>query len=341
MTNTFIDIGSTSIKWCVDGAKPAEIPFPSNIALPPPYFEVPVKEILALLREIVNKYAKGRLFISVQMHGYVLLGKSGDAVSEYISWQDCRSALTEIPFSIEPENGVAMKANLPKAGLYAIKVSQPGLYSKTAEFCTLGSYLVKMLTGLNITHITDAAASGFYNVKTLKGYAEIKIPVATASVEPVGITGGVTVFTPVGDQQAAVLGSRAGEDCYVMNIGTAGQLCCIHPTFIEGPFESRPYFFGKTLCTVTNLYGGKAITALAQDWEDAFFKAYDGAIRKLPQKSKILVTGGFGKRFRLKLCRVLERMGLPFSFSDKEDAIEGLRTLAAVTSDTITISEDK
>lgn len=329
MKNTYLDIGSTSIKWLKQGEPCfSEVCFPKKTDLKPPYFEVPVKKIWEIIEDIIKDETNGRLFISVQMHGYILLDKNSVEITEYISWQDCRSELVKIPFIMKPENGVSLKPNLPKAGVYAIKLLQPQIYSNAAEFCTLGSYIIKKLTGLNKTHITDAAASGFFNVNGKNEKHDLILPDAHLKVKPVGNTDNIIVYTPVGDQQAAVLGSGADENCYVMNIGTAGQLCCINSSFIKGDFESRPFFEGKTLCTVTNLPGGKAITMQNGKWTEHLYNEYALAMKKLPKKSRMLVTGGFAKRYREELIKVLNKFNLPFAFSGQEDAIEGLAKIA-------------
>lgn len=328
MSNTYIDIGSTSIKWCQDDSPIKRTAFPEKKELRPPYFEVSIKKIWKIIRDIIGGVEKGNVFISVQMHGYVLLSMEGEELTDYISWQDCRSKLVDVPFTLKPENGVALKPNLPKAGVHAIKVLQPQLYKNVAEFCTLGSYLAKKLTGINKTHITDAAPSGFYNIKTLKGEAVFAIPQVAANVEPVGRSGENVIYTPVGDQQAAVFGSYANEDCYVMNLGTAGQLCCINSGFIEGDFESRPFFGGKTLCTVSGLPGGKVIGEKKDDWTRHFHDEYAAAMEKLPKRSSVYVIGGFAKQYKRQLSSIFDSFGLPYRFSNKEDALEGLKRIA-------------
>jgi sugar (pentulose or hexulose) kinase len=140
--------------------------------------------------------------------------------------------------------------------------------------------------------------------------------------------GKTTVYTPVGDQQSAVLGANADEQNYVMNIGTAGQFCSISPTFVSGDFESRPFFDGKILCTVTNLPGGKIIETYEKKWADHIYEIYSDAMRKLPKRKGIIVTGGFAKQYREEIITALKRFELPYVFSEKEEALSGLNILA-------------
>lgn len=324
MKNLLIDIGSTSIKWYVNENKRGQFPFPKQKNKPLPFFEVKPNKIIKPIKHLIKKIRPNRLFISTQMHGYILLDKRGRPVSNYVSWQDKRASLVDIPFSILPESGSAKKDNLPKSSVYATKLLFPKIIKKAQEFCTLGSFITKRLCGYNVTHITDGAASGFFNVLTLEGQSELKLPEVKKDVICVGKYKNTQLFTPIGDQQSAVLGSKATTGEYIMNIGTAGQLCVICNGFITGKFESRPFFDGKTLCTVTNLLGGKQIQNLGNNWIEAFERVYDNAFEVLPKCNSIVVSGGYGKKYKAEITSYLEKKGLRYRFSDNEEAIGGL-----------------
>ncbi len=324
----FIDLGSSYIKWRVGNGAVKRVAFPKEAKLSPPYFEVPADKIKDKVLAIVDSSSCRRIFMSVQMHGYVLLDSLGREITNYISWQDRRSEGMDIPIQLVAENGVSLKPNLPRASLYAMSLRQPEIYGRAHTFCTLGSYLTYILTGVNMTHITDAASSGFYNVITCEGKSSLQLPQATKTVRLAGKYKDMLVYTPVGDQQAAVLGCGAGEESYVMNLGTAGQLCCVNSSFIHGDYESRPYFGGKTLCTVSRLMAGRELVSGSDHWVHALYEDYYNALQKLPVRKDIVVTGGAAKFFRPQLIRAIERMGLPYTFNENMDALEGLRILS-------------
>ena len=335
MKNLLIDIGSTNIKWTTDDntseLKVCKTAFPKSKQLPPPYFEVQLEKIIYIIDDIINSSKNIKnIFISTQMHGYVLADQDYNPITDYISWQDERAALIEFPYIITKEQGVDLKPNLPRASVFALSQLNPEKYQKAYEFFTLGSYIAYYLTNNNATHITDAAPSGFYNVVTRQAEkTQFRLPVASYDVEIVGRYKGINVFSPVGDQQAAILGCGAQTDTYILNLGTAGQLCAISDTFIKGDFESRPYFFDKTLCTVTRLMGGKVIQNYqGQDLEDKLTQNYLNAIKKLPKKAKILVTGGVVNYQKQLLTEVLKNIGLPYTFNETADALNGLKILA-------------
>lgn len=320
--DVYIDIGSTNIKWkdTKDG-KVRTTPFPAPIKSGEGRFEVPAEEILERVRSLVCGAA--RAFVSVQMHGYVLM-KRGQAVTDYVSWRDERGKDLSPAFALTKEYGVDIKPNLPRLSLQAQT-------TEFDEFCTLGSYLAYRLTGNNSTHITDAAPSGFYNVcKREKDAVPFRLPNERYKVERIGRYGATEIYTPVGDQQAAILGAVGKDfDGYVLNLGTAGQLCCIAKGFETGEFESRPYFGGGTLCTVTRLAGGGEIKDYADgEIEDRLVEEYGLAIKRLPKRDKILATGGVVKYRRELLCKVLERLGVEYAFNEDCDALAGLEKIA-------------
>ncbi len=321
----FLDIGSTNIKWRTGGENVIHrTAFPPPVMEEAPRFEVDPDAIARIVTRIMDEISPSRVFFAVQMHGYVLLRK-GSAVSNYISWRDERGANFSPDFTLTSEYGVGLKPNLPRLSLLAPHV-------QADELCTLGSYLVRLLTGCNRTHITDAAATGFYNV--VRGTADkapFRLPEATCAVECAGEYRGCKVYTPVGDMQAAVFGGTEGYDAeryYLLNLGTAGQMCAVSYRFVTGDFESRPYFHGKTLCTVTRLPGGASLRTGTEAERRVFFAACANALRRLPSRKKILAMGGTALAHRAWIGPVLERMGLSVVFCTGGEAVRGLELLS-------------
>ncbi|MBR2341451.1 MAG: hypothetical protein IKA72_03490 [Clostridia bacterium] len=316
----YIDIGSTNIKWKRAGGV-SQTPFPTPVYSENGRFEVDAEEIFNIVRRLIED--SKRVFFSVQMHGYVLL-KDGVAVSNYISWRDERGAAVQPAFTLTKEYGVDIKPNLPRLSLQTQTV-------EFDEFCTLGSYLVYRLTGKNETHISDAAPSGFYNVCLReREQTAFKLPTPSYEIKPVGHYLDTAIYTPVGDQQASILGS-VGRcfDGYVLNLGTAAQLCEIANGFVSGEFESRPYFDGKTLCTVTRLIGGGVIAKYSDDEIfEKLVEEYGGALKKLPVCKRLVATGGLVKYRRTLLCKVLDELGVEYSFNEECDALAGLEILS-------------
>lgn len=324
----YIDVGSTNIKW-IYGEAGGKIRFPDALDAVYPHYEVCAEEIFSAVLNLIDTNRPERVFLSVQMHGYVLL-KEGREATGYVSWRDERGKDLSPDFALTEEYGVGIKPNLPRLSLQAQRV-------EADEFCTLGSYLVYRLTGKNTTHVTDAAASGFYNVKTgAQDACRYRLPEAVRRVREAGRYKNTAVFSPVGDQQASVLGALKGienDGEYVLNLGTAAQLCCVEEGFESGDFESRPYFGNKTLCTVTGLPGGGYISRTigkksAGELKATLAAAYFSALKKLPLRKKIIVTGGVVEYHRALVEKTLEELGKEYVLNEGADALLGLKILA-------------
>lgn len=336
-----VDVGSTNIKYrlCTERGEAlsqGSVPFPPPCLDDGIKFEVPLGEIFGTVGRILAENEADELFLSVQMHGFILADEAMRPLTEYVSWRDRRSIKIFPSAEIPKSSGESAKPNLPFLSLGAIAGEQPGLYKRAAHFFTLGSRLAYWLTGRNASHITDAAASGFYDVRTgerRNSPYSVCLPEAAREVRALGEYRGMRVFTPCGDQQCAVFGADAESDEYVLNLGTAAQLCTVADGYLEGDFESRPYFGGGTLCTVTGLIGGGEMSRFTGDeraLENLLYDNYEGARERLPKRGGLLITGGVVGYRRETLCRVAERMKLPYRFHEGADALEGLYKLSEV-----------
>jgi sugar (pentulose or hexulose) kinase len=343
-----IDLGSTSIKWASFDHEHrfksivSSVPFPKPLSYPPPLFEVSAEEIVQLVLNIIRSVSPiDQIYISVQMHGY-LLARNGKLLTPYISWQDQRSQLfmnghrlfDQFPMRLPPISGSMTRPNSPTCSLFTMNHLEPDLFSQATEFYTLGSYLTYHLTGVNATHITDAAASGMYNKEDgssqFNMYPFLRMPQATLKVEQIGYWGQTAVYSPIGDQQASVLGSGLEyEHQYLLNLGTAAQLCVVSDAYHFGDFESRPYFKGRSLCTVSGLLGGKEIATHTHSLEFVQLLANDyfSAISKLPTRQEILVIGGVSVHHRELIAIICDLLQIPCHIRPDTDALDGLISL--------------
>lgn len=331
----YIDVGSTWIKWREDsGEREGEVKkarFPDRIDMPSPFYEVRIDEIVRIIEEIIEGTESESVYISVQMHGYLLGDRRGNLLTEYISWQDKRGKLVEFDGALPKRSGTAIKDNLPLLSINAMKTLKPEIYGRFEEFFTLGSYIAYRLTGNNVTHITDAAATGFYDSVTCKSNVEdFLVPCAMKEVCIAGRYKDRKIYSPVGDQQASVLGAGGDGKGYILNIGTAAQVCAIAEGYTEGEYESRPYFKDRTLCTVTNRLGGAYLRENEEDPNlvHKLKSNYGEAIERLPKRDYILVTGGAMKYYGDVVKEALKPYGLEIKVNDSADALSGLKKLA-------------
>jgi sugar (pentulose or hexulose) kinase len=256
------------------------------------YFEIPAQQLHDAVKAVIDGYTErfgdicGVVF-STQMHGFIYCHSSREDI--YISWQDSRCLnkmresgksymehLQEV-FGREEmtECGVYIKPSLGLCNLYAMLHGKTR-EEKSGELFTLGSYLIAKLTGNNICHITNAAPLGMVNIvkgqwneaviKKL-GFEHISLPeIAKSDFEVCGtyLSNGqeLKIYPDFGDQQTAILGCMAGEKDVVINIATASQISSTTDRFIPGPYETRPYFEGKYINTISNMPSGRNLDVL-------------------------------------------------------------------------------
>lgn len=298
-------------------------------------FEVDVDEITARVESLLQAVSdRDEIRMCVQMHGFVLCGEDGSAVTRYISWRDRRSSLISkelrYPFELPKTRGVGYKDNLPLASLYMMRSVMPEIIRNAKTFCSLGSYLTWRFAGGNISHITDLAPTGLYDARSGRLCSDrmtevLSFPCATLAQSPVGKYKGALWYAPIGDQQASVAGSGIRKGQALLNIGTAAQMCMISDEEIYGNYESRPYFGGKTLCTVTGLIGGRDYAYWSEhNGAKHLADNYGDAMRRLPNFDSIRVIGGVCTYYRPMFEEMLALLGKPWEICHERDALDGL-----------------
>lgn len=301
--NVFLlDVGSTFIKYMVyDPSLKAElfsdsVPFPMPLINDGVHYEISEEEIRKIIYRIFNTASEKECksaFICAQMHGYLL--RRHNTFGNYISWRDNRGdtsnyRLTNVNFS---ESGTAIKKNSPLASLCTYEES----ILAESEFFTLGSYISFLLTGKNITHKTDACASGFFNSCTLEKYDffdNLVLPSVLDKVEMIGKYRGIDIYAPMGDHQISFWGSGAEKkNAYLLNIGTATQISTLAESEATCKnCEKRPYFSKKRLFTVSGITGGSVLFSDGKFQLEKFLSEVSQAISRLPKKQYLIVGGG-------------------------------------------------
>ena len=166
--------------------------------------------------------------------------------------------------------GNELRSGLPIAGIYATDLTA---IDGRLRVHSLLSWVAAALTGKPefVQHVTDAAASGMFDLRVgswseqitaLVGGARLLLPRVSWTPEVIGVhrASGAAVFTPVGDQQAALLGAGIGEGVTAFNIATGGQVARLACEHAGDRCQTRPYFDGLLLHTRTHLPAGRALT---------------------------------------------------------------------------------
>ena len=226
------------------------------------------------------------IFLTGQMHGCILTDSLGQPTTPVITWRDSLKALSgnvyirsrdyvQTKLSQEQINdlGNELRDGLPLSTLVARKSRGSNFSNETAH--SLISFVAHQLTDNTehpMMHTTDAAAHGLLNIKNMGwdleviravGLHELKFPEVTSNISPVGISDefACPVFVAIGDQQASLLGAGLKTDEISLNIATGSQVSRISHRSLEGT-QTRPYFYGQLLTTITHIPAGRALNVL-------------------------------------------------------------------------------
>lgn len=257
-----------------------------------------IEALIPLVEDLIAELATGiagfRLCISNEMHGFLLADKTGRPYTDYISWQkeygheaiegvSSVAMLSKADFSEDIQHtGMPVRGGLPSSNLLYIK--RKGLVDEASGelyFYTLGDYIIRVLSGREpVCHITNAAATGLYDLSRSAWNARLTDFVATPNVKfPQVGTQAVTfsfrhhevVCLPaIGDQQAALLGAGlASESDLSFNLGTGAQVSRLTQRLqFSSEYQTRPYFKGAYLMSVPHLPSGRALNVYVRFFKD-------------------------------------------------------------------------
>ncbi len=294
-----LDIGSSFIKYAVLDIENRQIRGKGKTAMPSPVsgratrYEIRAEEIWNIVEMLTEQILRKEkvldgILLCTQMQGVVILDENAEAVTSYISWQDnrcleCHDGKTWLQEMedmgcdrLMEHSGVRLRAGLGMCNLYVtLREIQGGAEGRW--FCTLGSYIIRKMTGNHICHITNGAATGLADIVERQwnhpliekiGAGRLRFPELALEMECCGYYESegnrIPVYPDIGDHQACVLGSmvRPEQDVNI-NIGTAGLLGIVTDAYWQGEGEVRPYFGNQYLNTVRGLCGGRDLKCIA------------------------------------------------------------------------------
>ena len=188
--------------------------------------------------------------LSGQMHGLVMLDKSGNILRKSIIWCDQRTAkeCEEITQKVGAENLIKITANPALTGFTASKImwvknNEPEIYEKCAHILLPKDFIRYKLTGEFATEVSDASGMQLLDVpnrkwsdqvldalqieKSLLGKVyespEITGKVTKAASDLTGLAEGTAVVGGAGDNAAAAVGTGTVQDGRAFTtIGTSG-----------------------------------------------------------------------------------------------------------------------
>jgi xylulokinase len=291
-SSLLVDLGATYVKVAVlrpDEGILAErnFPFPPFASLEWPYRTVDPAVVVAAVESAIASVLPqaqnpAHILLSGQMHGWTLTDEHNVPYLPLATWQDNRASLArngipvldELRNALPPEVwhavGNELRAGLPVAGVYATDLT---VIDGRLRVHSLLSWVAAALTRKPefVQHITDAAASGMFDLRVgawseeivaCVGGARLALPRVSWTPQVIGVHGasGAAVVTPVGDQQASLLGAGISEQVTAFNISTGGQVARLAAEHAGERCQTRPFFDGLMLHTRTHLPAGRALT---------------------------------------------------------------------------------
>lgn len=299
MTSIGIDIGSTTIKGALLGSGGRVLgsieryPFPDPVpGLPTDHFEIDPSEViertLCVLKSLLHQapHAK-RLYLCGQMGGAVLCNQTGIALTRYLSWRDQRSLHVGLNGrtlldSVRDKLGDGILTNIGqelKPGSTSVLLhvlAQSGIFSNDTYPATIADAVAAHLCRhypkmhptmaigmLDLEQPEPRWHHGMIQSLQLDG---LKWP-APATIEKkcgVAVVDGVEldVYPAVGDQQSALLGSGLQENELSLNVSTGAQVSRLVDRLSSGCHQTRYFFCGKLLETITHIPAGRSLHAI-------------------------------------------------------------------------------
>jgi sugar (pentulose or hexulose) kinase len=277
-------------------------PFPGPISrLPPLCYEVDPDAIITTVRNLIDELlaaappgrpplgpaCEGIVFCT-QMHGLVLCNEEGHALSNFISWQDQRvlnpypkggsyldRLLALVTLHERQQLGHELQPSRPLCFLYWMAENE--LLPRTPAYPVgLPDFVIAHLCQSEPSmEATGAGAHCALNLETLDwhhslierlGLAHLRWPDIRPFGEVVGVyhTGGqaLSCYTPVGDHQCALAGAFLREGELSLNISTGSQASMVTQSWQPGDYQTRPFFDGRFLNTITGIPAGRALNVL-------------------------------------------------------------------------------
>jgi sugar (pentulose or hexulose) kinase len=296
-----IDIGSSFIKGAVLDADALCLSHIERVDAPPlvsgldqKFREIEPGAVLQRVRQVLERLhdhaldAAGVLMCS-QLHGMVLCDETGRAQSRYITWQDQRalmplpgagaSSFDELESLISREErqqlGNERVPGLPLNYLYWFARNRV-LPDMRVMPAALPYFVAAQLCGTTpVSDITHAYGQGALNIHTRDwhhavieklGLRDVQWPRIVSQGTVIGewchAGRSIPVFAPVGDYHCSQVGALLESSELSVNISTGSAVIQIAEGAETGEFQTRPWFDGCYLKTITHIPAGRALNAL-------------------------------------------------------------------------------
>ena len=259
-------------------------------------FRQDANRILQVVKELLDELIEPgveSIGFSGQMHGMLYIDADGKPVSQLYTWQDGSAAQ---PFGegksyaewLTAQTGYETATGYGLA-THFYNQKTVNVPASAAKLCTVMDFATMSLCGktLPLCEPSNAASLGLFDRQKLNfdGKALAKIGIDTAilpEVRPagteVGRYRGIPVYVPIGDNQAAFLGSVEDKATAVhVTIGTSSQISVFTKEYVEvPPLDTRPLPGGGYILVGAALCGGCSL-ALLKDFYKQVIEDFTGS----------------------------------------------------------------
>lgn len=290
-----LDIGSTSIKAAVLEPSGAGVLEERSVRFPAPIphedrqiVEVDPHQILSAIEQALEglwSLASDpcHLLVSGQMGGLILADQKGRPRSNYLSWRDCRSLKPVLPssgiwleqlrrkWSEEIWNQLGRELQPGSTTTLLAWLQHHGEFPSDAIPLTLPDFFVSnLLKQPGLMHSTmaigmiDPSTHQWHQEAMLQiGIADCNLPTIIDHTSPLGEIAyrgkRLRIHGGFGDQPCALLGAGLQPHQLSINCSTGAQVSRRTDRFLPGPYQTRRFFFGDWLQTITHLPAGRAL----------------------------------------------------------------------------------
>ncbi len=293
-----LDLGSSTIKGAVLDLATRQVeakvsePFPEPIAgLPDRFFEVAPDRVVDAVERVVTQLLETEpdvtaIFSCGQMGGVILTDPStGRPLTNYLSWRDQRTLadhprggnfLDEMQRRWSRNEFVELGSELKPGSATSLLfwLSEHGLLPNGAVPSGLGDFVFANLCR-TVPQMEPTQAIGLLDLPrgtwhhaafTPLGLDRLAWPALADVSRPLGTwnIGGhrLQCYPVLGDQQCALRGSGLQVGDLSLNISTGGQVSRLTDTLELGNYQSRAFFDGRYLNTITHLPAGRSLNVL-------------------------------------------------------------------------------
>ena len=251
--------------------------------------------ILQVVRQLLDELMEpevASIGFSGQMHGMLYIDAAGNPVSPLYTWQD-RSAAQPFKEGMSYAQWLTTQTGYETATGYGLathfyNIKTGNVPAEAKKLCTVMDFAAMSLCGKTkpMCEPSNAASLGFFDRQKLqfddKALAIVGIDTAILpEVRPagteVGRYRGIPVYVPIGDNQAAFLGSVQDKTNEVhVTIGTSSQISVFTKDYVEvPPLDTRPLPGGGYILVGAALCGGCSL-ALLKDFYKQVITQFTG-----------------------------------------------------------------